>query len=75
EVLDGEAVILKVDGGIYYKLNTSGTVIWESFRQGADETEAASKLASKYGLSGETAATSVAKLVERLSEIGLLVVT
>lgn len=72
EVLDGEAVILKVDGGIYYKLNPTGTFIWETFRDGADEAAAASALAGKYGLTPDKAAQSVSTFVEQLSDIGLL---
>lgn len=35
EILDGEAVILNLDEGIYYSLNESGKEIWNSLSAGA----------------------------------------
>lgn len=40
EVVDGEAVLLNLDTGIYFSLNASGTLAWQALRQDGDPEQA-----------------------------------
>jgi hypothetical protein len=46
--LDGEAVLLNVESGVYFGLDSIGTRIWELLSTGASETEIFDRLLDEY---------------------------
>ncbi len=46
--LDGEAVLLNVDSGVYFGLDSVGTRIWELLSVGAGEAEIFDRLLDEY---------------------------
>lgn len=47
-VLDGEAVLLNVEDGVYFGLDGVGTQIWDLLVAGATEDEIVSQLQEEY---------------------------
>jgi len=50
-IIEGEAVILNLDSGCYYRLNPSGTQIWQMLEQKKDKGEIIKSLARQYSQS------------------------
>ena len=46
--LDGEAVLLNVESGVYFGLDSIGTRIWELLNAGTSETEIFDRLLDEY---------------------------
>jgi hypothetical protein len=73
--LDGEAVILNLDSGIYFGLDEVGTRFWQLIEQD-DRVEAAlATLESEYEVAADVLRADVSRLVSTLVEKGLLVRT
>jgi len=51
--IDGEAVILDLDSGYYYRLNPTGTAIWQMLEEYKKPEQIIKKLAQEYSLSEE----------------------
>jgi hypothetical protein len=48
EIIDGEAVVINLDKGIYYSMIGSGAVIWNYFETGATIQQIVAALCSQY---------------------------
>lgn len=70
--IDGEIVALEADTSTYLAANPSGAVLWQALAVGATRDQLANALASRYGISTETAAGDVDAFVSQLSARGLL---
>lgn len=71
--LDGEAVLLHLETGIYFGLDRIGTQIWRGLaRQDPMDTVVAG-LVDEYEVDAPTAQADVLRLIDRLKEKGLLV--
>lgn len=71
EILDGEAVILNLDEGIYYSLNESGKEIWNSLSAGASFEKAVSLF--EPGGNDQTIRNELAKFIDELIKEKLIV--
>ena len=74
EELEGEAVLLRLEGGTYYKLNHSGTRIWALIQEHGETSAIEDVLISEYSLDPQVARRDVAALVEELEGQGLIAV-
>lgn len=75
KVIDGEAIIINLDTGVYYSLDGTGGEAW-SLLEGHHSVDAvATALAARYGVPEERCREDVGKLVEQLLAEDLLVPT
>jgi Coenzyme PQQ synthesis protein D (PqqD) len=74
ERLEGEAVLLQLEGGIYYKLNGSGSRIWTLIQEHGDVDKVLDSLAGEYEVDPAVARRDVDRIVEELEGRGLIVV-
>jgi len=70
--LDDEAVLLNVETGIYFGLNTISTEIWRFLEQGASEGELVSRLADEYEVEPEQLSADIAEFLSSLLDQGLI---
>jgi Coenzyme PQQ synthesis protein D (PqqD) len=74
EELEGEVVLLHLEGGMYYKLNGSGTRIWSLIQQHEDVSDVVRAVTAQYHVEPDVAERDVAALVKQLEEKGLVTV-
>lgn len=74
EVLDGEAVVLNLQTGIYFSLNEVGTRIWQLLEEHERVEPVIEAMLAEYEVEREVLEADVSRLVSELSEKGLLVV-
>jgi hypothetical protein len=72
EVIDGEAVLLNLTTGIYFGLNASGTLTWQSLCDTGSGERAVDELVARWGIPPERARKDVADLIATLEARGLL---
>jgi hypothetical protein len=70
--IDGEAVLLNVDSGIYFGLDGVGTDIWNLLTQGATEDEIVCRLVEEYDAEAAQVRLDVAALLAALRDNGLV---
>ncbi len=70
--LDGEAVLLDVESGVYYGLNVIGTRIWQLLVQGLDEETIYRQLLREYDVEPVRLQCDVSDFLASLAERGLL---
>ena len=73
--LDGEAVILNLDTGIYFGLNTTGTRIWNLIAQHGLLQKVFETMAEEYEVPPNSLENDILQLVGQLSEKGLVSVS
>src|SRR5471030_1114420 len=71
--LDGEAVILNLDSGVYFGLDRVGTRVWQLLEQHGRVEEVVDHLLEQYEVEPDRLRTEVAQLVATLVEKGLIV--
>jgi hypothetical protein len=69
--LDGEAVILDLDSGTYFGLNTVGTRIWQLIEQHGRLKTVLDELAREYDASPDQLEKDLLDLVARLADASL----
>jgi coenzyme PQQ synthesis protein D (PqqD) len=69
--LDGETVILNLDSGIYFGLDTVGTVIWKHLQDAAQLREVRDRMLADYDVSPDVAAQDLLRLAEQFVSRGL----
>ena len=74
EQLDGQTVLLQLDGGVYYKLNATGSRVWALIQEHGDLEKVHDALASEYRVDPGTVREEVARLIEDLEGQGLVVI-
>jgi hypothetical protein len=72
KIVDGEAILINLSTGTYYSLDGTGAVVWAMLQGGTGADEIASELADRYSVARREAAEDVARLVDQLTEEGLL---
>ena len=72
EVLGDEAVLLNLRTGVYFRLNGTGTRIWQVIEERGRADAAAEVVAREYEVDPEVARRDVAVLVDALAERQLL---
>ncbi|MCX7671581.1 MAG: PqqD family protein [Anaerolineae bacterium] len=73
EVLDGEAIIVNLNTGIYYSLDGAGAAVWTAVQAGATLGELIQLVAARYDGAPAEITAGVTALVEELVAEGLLV--
>ena len=72
QILDGEAVILNVERGIYFTLNGVGTRAWLLIEEHGFFEKVREAMLREFAVSPETLDIDLARLVSELCEEGLL---
>jgi hypothetical protein len=70
--LDGEAVLLNLQSGVYFGLNEMGTKIWNILAENCSLEEVHSRILQEYAVEPELAKTDLLKLTAQLLEKGLV---
>ena len=70
-VLDGEALLLNVENGMYFGLEGDGARIWELLQPGATEEEIVAQLRTEYDAKPDVLRRDVCEFVQSLNEKGL----
>ncbi len=70
--IDGEGVLLDAERGIYFALNTTGTLVWCSLVDGLSEDEILDKIVSNYDVESRAAQEDLLRLLEELSRNKLI---
>ena len=73
--LDDEAVLLNLESGIYYGLDSTGTQIWRLLAEGIGEDELVDRLADEFDADPEGLRRDVEEFLGILSSKGLLSVS
>ncbi len=71
-VLDGEAVLLNLENGVYYTLNRVGTKTWEHFTGDQPLEGVLSAICKGFDVPEDVARDDLAALVARLRQEGLI---
>ena len=75
EVLEGEAVVLNLETGIYFTLNPVGTRIWQLIEEHGDLAKVRDAMISEYEVGEEALDRDIEALMRELVEKGLVVST
>jgi hypothetical protein len=70
--LDGEAIILNFDEGVYYALDHVGARTWELLRQPRTVAELRDTLVAEYQVAPERCEADLRSLLSELSGAGLI---
>lgn len=70
--LEGEAVILALDTGVYYGLDGVGRVIWEQVQEPRTVDAICDAIVAEYEVGHERCLVDVLRLVEHLRGAGLV---
>jgi hypothetical protein len=70
--LDGEVVLLDLQGSAYFQLNGSGTLLWRRLVEGCDRDELEASLLEHYDVDRQQAAADVDGFLAALRAHGLL---
>ena len=73
--LDGEAVLLNLDSGMYFGLDRVGTRVWQVLEQHGRLDAVVERLLEEYDVEPERLRADVAQLLATLVEKGLVVVS
>lgn len=71
--LDGEAVILNLQSGIYFGLDAIGTRVWERIDRHEPVEAVVSALVAEYDVDADRARADVRRLIQQLLDKGLLI--
>lgn len=70
--VNGETVLLDLDGESYFGLNEVGTRVWQLLQSEYTVAEALDTLSEEYDVSREQLESDVGELLLRLTEAGLV---
>jgi len=70
--VNGETVLLDLDGESYFGLNEVGTRIWQLITSKLTVAEVLSTLSDEYDASHEQLDTDVSELLSKLTDVGLV---
>ena len=70
--LDGEAILLDLDKGFYYGLDSVGTRFWQLLSAGSDLDDAVNQLLGQYAVDEETLRADLLRLLAELQAAGLV---
>jgi Coenzyme PQQ synthesis protein D (PqqD) len=70
--LPEESVLLDVEGNVAYRLNATGTAIWEQLEQPAELSALATALAARYSIPAEQALADARGFAAEMLSRGLL---
>jgi hypothetical protein len=70
--VNGETVLLDLEGESYFGLNEVGTRIWQLLQSEQTVAEALNTLSDEYDVSREQLEIDVSELLDKLTEAGLV---
>lgn len=70
--LEGEAVLLNIETGVYFGLNGIATNIWKLFEQGSSPEEVVQQLVEEYDADVACVQEDLARFLESLKSHGLV---
>jgi hypothetical protein len=70
--VDGEIVVLDLDGSVYFGVNGAGAALWKQLAGGADRNDLTATLVARDHLSATTARADVDTFLAELDRWGLL---
>ena len=70
--LGEELAVMDTEDGLYYSLNESGKLIWQTLTKETSEEELVSKLTANFEVSKEEANKDVKTLISSLIEYGIV---
>jgi hypothetical protein len=70
--VDGEKIILDLEGSIYFGLNPTGARIWEAIQEPTPIGEVVTRIADEYDVDSEQCLEDVIALIRDLEENGLV---
>lgn len=70
--LSGEAILLDLDAGIYFGLNSVGTDVWEMLSTRISVREIHERLLTIYTVDADRCRKELVQLLERMAEEGLI---
>ncbi len=73
KVIDDEAVIIKLEQGVYYSLNEVGTVIWQQIMEKNTKTGIIDYIVSNYSIDKEIAAQDIETLLKTMQSEQLII--
>jgi Coenzyme PQQ synthesis protein D (PqqD) len=73
--LDGDAVVLNLENGLYFELNPVGAHIWSLLQEGQSLTQICDTLVAEYGVDRDVCSADLISLVQDLREAGLVTVS
>lgn len=71
-VLDGEAILINLNNGVYYVINPVGSWMWNALGSGTELTAAVGALAEQLNIDVSVAEADVGRFVASLCEEGIL---
>lgn len=75
KVIDGEAIIINLETGVYYSLDGTGGEVWSLLEEHHPVDAVVASLAARYGIPEGQCAADVRNLIEQLVAEHLLVPT
>lgn len=72
ETIDGEAVIINLERGIYFSIRGTGLSIWTDLLNGVGIDAVADRLKSSYGSTGADITADARRFLDRLVDEGLV---
>ena len=73
EIIEGEAVLVNLDSGIYYSTDKVGAVVWDLITAGASQEQIAANLLLRYFGKEDEIRSSLAQFLSELQEEHLIV--
>jgi hypothetical protein len=73
QVADGEAVLLDIESGEYFALNTVGSRIWELCDGTKSTADIVSVICTEFDAAEDIVTADVAEILSELEQVGLLV--
>ncbi len=70
--IDGEAVLMHVSNGLYYGLNSVGSVIWANLEHPIPISHVCAAVSEEFEVDDDTCTQDVVELLRQLSEVGLV---
>lgn len=72
-LIDGEAIMINLNTGVYYGIDGAGARIWQLSAAGTNQHDISDIIASEYSIDQSQAAADVTRLVNQFVEEGLLI--
>jgi coenzyme PQQ synthesis protein D (PqqD) len=74
QIIDGEAIIINLESGNYYNLNSTGTDIWDCIEKGVLVCQIADAVGQRYDGNQRDIENSVSQLINELEKEELIVI-
>ena len=75
KVLDGEAILINLQTGVYYSFNPVAGLIWTVAAAGVTSAEAGAAVSAHFAVTADAAASDAQRFLDSLCEEGLARVT